>query len=70
VEIFLAMSYLNTILLSKTVPDLAEPGRIIVIANPDASLDEVIPCLATLPIMFGLVKVAFFFQKRLFGARV
>ena len=43
------MSYLNTITLTKTLPCLAEPGKIIVIGKPDRSLDEVIPYLATLP---------------------
>jgi len=43
------MSYINSISLSKTLPCLADPGRIIVIAKPDVSLDEVIPYLATLP---------------------
>jgi len=43
------MSYLNTITLTKTLPCLAEPGKLIVIGKPDRSLDEVIPYLATLP---------------------
>lgn len=43
------MSYLNSMLLSKTLPCLADPGRIIVIGKPDVSLDQVIPYLATLP---------------------
>jgi ArsR family metal-binding transcriptional regulator len=43
------MSYLNSIALSKTLPCLAEPGKIIVIGKPDRLLDEVIPYLATLP---------------------
>jgi ArsR family metal-binding transcriptional regulator len=43
------MSYLVSIALVKTLPCLAEPGRIIVIGKPDRSLDEVIPYLATLP---------------------
>jgi ArsR family metal-binding transcriptional regulator len=43
------MSYLESFTLTRTLPCLAEPGRIIVIAKPDSSLDEVIPYLATLP---------------------
>jgi ArsR family metal-binding transcriptional regulator len=43
------MNYLAYITLTKTLPCLAEPGKIIVIGQPDRSLDEVIPYLATLP---------------------
>lgn len=43
------MSYLTSISLTKTVPCLVEPGKIIVIGRPDCSLDRVIPYLATLP---------------------
>jgi ArsR family metal-binding transcriptional regulator len=43
------MSYLDTISLTKTLPCLAEPGKIIVLGKPDRSLAEVIPYLATLP---------------------
>ncbi len=43
------MSYLNSIALVRTLPCLAEPGKIIVIGKPDRSLAEVIPYLATLP---------------------
>jgi ArsR family metal-binding transcriptional regulator len=43
------MTYLNAIALSKTLPCLAEPGKIIVLGKPDRSLSEVIPYLATLP---------------------
>ena len=43
------MNYLNAITLIKTLPCLAEPGKIIVIGKPDCSLDKVIPFLATLP---------------------
>lgn len=41
--------YLNSLVLTKTLPCLAEPGKIIVIGKPDSSLAEVIPYLATLP---------------------
>ena len=43
------MSYLSAITLAKTLPCLAEPGKIIVIGKPDHLLDDVIPYLATLP---------------------
>ena len=43
------MNCLEAISLTKTLPCLAEPGKIIVIGQPDRSLDEVIPYLATLP---------------------
>jgi ArsR family metal-binding transcriptional regulator len=43
------MNYLASIALNKTLPCLAEPGKIIVIGKPDRSLGEVIPYLATLP---------------------
>ena len=43
------MSYLGSIALIKTLPCLAEPGKIIVIGTPDVSLAEVLPYLATLP---------------------
>ena len=43
------MSYLEAITLTKILPCLAEPGRIIVIGKPDSSLDGVIPYLVTLP---------------------
>ncbi|MFZ5809842.1 MAG: (Fe-S)-binding protein [Chloroflexota bacterium] len=41
--------YLASITLVKTLPCLAEPGKIIVIGKPNRSLDSVIPYLATLP---------------------
>lgn len=43
------MSYLDSITLTKTIPCLAEPGRIIVIGKPSQMLGEVLPYLATLP---------------------
>ena len=43
------MIYLDSITLTKTLPCLAEPGRIIVIGKPNRTLDEVLPYLATLP---------------------
>ncbi len=41
--------FLDSIALIKTLPCLAEPGKIIVIASPSRSLEQVIPYLATLP---------------------
>jgi ArsR family metal-binding transcriptional regulator len=43
------MNYLDSITLTKSLPCLAEPGRIIVIGKPNRPLDEIIPYLATLP---------------------
>jgi ArsR family metal-binding transcriptional regulator len=43
------VSYLETISLTKTLPYLAEPGKIIVIGKPSRALDDVLPYLATLP---------------------
>lgn len=41
--------FLDSIALTRTLPCLAEPGKIIVIGRPSRSLDEVLPYLATLP---------------------
>jgi ArsR family metal-binding transcriptional regulator len=41
--------YLDNIRLTKTLPCLAEPGKIIVIGAPNRSLADVIPYLARLP---------------------
>ena len=41
--------YLESIALTRTLPCLAEPGKIIVIGKPHRSLGDVIPYLATLP---------------------
>lgn len=41
--------YLETIVLTRTVPCLAEPSKIIVFGKPSRSLDDVLPYLATLP---------------------
>jgi len=43
------VTYLDSITLTKTLPCLAEPGRIIVIGKPSQTLGEVLPFLATLP---------------------
>jgi ArsR family metal-binding transcriptional regulator len=41
--------FLEFITLIRTLPCLAEPGRIIVIGEPSRKLDDVLPYLATLP---------------------
>jgi len=41
--------FLDSITLTKTLPCLAEPGKIIVIGKPNCPLNEVIPFLAALP---------------------
>jgi ArsR family metal-binding transcriptional regulator len=41
--------YLDSIALTRTLPCLAEPGKIIVIGKPNRLLGEILPYLATLP---------------------
>src|SRR4030067_920154 len=41
--------FLESIRLTKPLPCLAEPGKIIVIGEPSRKLDDVLPYLATLP---------------------
>jgi ArsR family metal-binding transcriptional regulator len=41
--------FLETISLTRTLPCLAEPGKIIVMGKPSRPLDDVLPYLATLP---------------------
>ncbi len=41
--------FLESIALERTLPCLAEPGKIIVVGSPSRSLTEVLPYLATLP---------------------
>jgi ArsR family metal-binding transcriptional regulator len=41
--------YLESIALVRTLPCLAEPGKVIVIGKPNRPLDEVLPYVATLP---------------------
>ena len=43
------MAFLQSIALERTLPCLAEPGKIIVVGKPSRSLDDVLPYLATLP---------------------
>jgi ArsR family metal-binding transcriptional regulator len=42
-------AYLASIALARTLPCLAEPGKIIVIGTPSRDLGDVLPFLATLP---------------------
>ncbi|MGD2026481.1 MAG: (Fe-S)-binding protein [Anaerolineales bacterium] len=41
--------YLESIQLTRTLPCLAEPGKVQIVGTPSASLAKVIPYLATLP---------------------
>ena len=41
--------FLESIALARTLPCLADPGRIIVVGRPSRALDDVLPYLATLP---------------------
>jgi len=41
--------YLDKIALARTLPCLAERGKIVIIGEPDRPIDEVIPYMATLP---------------------
>ena len=41
--------YLESIALTRTLPCLAEPSKIIVVGQPSRDLEEVLPFLATLP---------------------
>jgi len=43
------VGFLQSIALEKTLPCLAEPGKIIVVGKPSRALDDVLPYLATLP---------------------
>jgi len=43
------VAFLQSIALEKTLPCLAEPGKIIVVGKPSRRLDDVLPYLATLP---------------------
>ncbi len=43
-----ADDFLDSLELAKTLPCLAEPGRIIVIATPSPPLDEVLPLIAAI----------------------
>ena len=40
------MAFLDSLTLTKTLPCLAEPGKIIVIAQPSRNLDGLLPLVA------------------------
>ena len=44
-----SVAFLGSIALERTLPCLAEPGKIIVVGLPSRSLAEILPYLATLP---------------------
>ena len=58
--------FLDSIALQKTLPCLAEPGKIIVVGRPSSSLADVLPYLATLPnvIAFNPVTGAVTIRRR------
>lgn len=58
--------YLESIRLTRTLPCLAEPGKIQVVGTPNRSLAEVIPYLATLPgiITYNPAKLSLTFRRR------
>jgi ArsR family metal-binding transcriptional regulator len=60
------MTYLESITLIRTLPCLAEPGKIIVIGKPSRTLEEVLPYLATLPgvIAFNPRQCALTFRRQ------
>lgn len=60
------MTYLDSISLVRTLPCLAEPGKIIVIGKPSRRLDDVLPYLATLPgvIAFNPERCALTFRRQ------
>lgn len=60
------LMYLEAIHLTRTLPCLAEPGKIQVVGTPTRSLKEVIPYLATLPgiIRFNPDKHSLTFRRR------
>jgi len=45
----MSAAFLESITLARTLPCLAEPGKIIVVGSPSRSLADAIPYLATLP---------------------
>ena len=58
--------YLEKIELVRTLPCLAEPGKIQVVGSPSASLAEVIPYLATLPgiVTYNPERLSLTFRRR------
>ena len=45
----MSVAFLQSIVLERTLPCLAEPGKIIVVGIPSRELDDALPYLATLP---------------------
>jgi ArsR family metal-binding transcriptional regulator len=60
------MTYVESISLVRTLPCLAEPGKIIVIGKPSRRLNDVLPYLATLPgiIAFNPERCALTFRRQ------
>ena len=58
--------YLEKIELVRTLPCLAEPGKIQVVGSPSTSLAEVIPYLATLPgiVTYNPERLSLTFRRR------
>lgn len=58
--------YLEKIDLARTLPCLAEPGKLQIIGTPSRSLDEVIPYLATLPgiVAYNPERISLTFRRR------
>jgi ArsR family metal-binding transcriptional regulator len=52
------MTHLDSVTLTKIIPCLAEPGKVIVVGKPSRALDEVLPYLATLPGVIAFNPVA------------
>ena len=60
------MTFLDSITLTRTLPCLAEPGKIIVIGKPARTQEEVLPYLATLPgiIAYNLEQCTLTFRRQ------
>lgn len=58
--------YLDEIQLTRTLPCLAEPGKVQIIGTPSRSLNAVIPYLATLPgiVAYNPERVSLTFRRR------
>jgi ArsR family metal-binding transcriptional regulator len=59
-------AYLDRIELTRTLPCLAEPGKVQIVGTPSRSLAEVIPYLATLPgiVRYNPETVSLTFRRR------
>jgi ArsR family metal-binding transcriptional regulator len=58
--------YLEKIELARTLPCLAEPGKVQIVGTPSNSLADVIPYLATLPgiVTYNPVRLSLTFRRR------